>query len=274
MIHFPNAKINLGLHITSKRPDGFHEVETILYPVKWCDALEIVPDRKGKGECVLEVLGADFGDYRNNLCFKAYQLLHQQFNLPSVKSYLQKVIPHGAGLGGGSSDAASTLIMLNELFSLHLTQNQLSDFAASLGSDCAFFIYNKPMLATGKGEVLHPIDVLLENYFVVIIMPPVTIGTKEAYSLVKPGKPDVPLHTAIKLPIAQWKYALVNDFEKYIFDFYPLIGEIKKQLYINGAIYASMSGSGSSVFGVFPKPVSLADKFPDCKIWTGNGAMQ
>ncbi len=225
MIHFPNAKINLGLHITSKRPDGFHEVETILYPVNWCDALEIVPQQKGKGECFLEVSGADFGDYRNNLCYKAYQLLHQQFNLPSVKCYLQKVIPHGAGLGGGSSDAASVLIMLNELFSLQLTLKQLSDFAAILGSDCAFFIYNKPMLATGKGEMLQSIDVSLENYFIVIIMPPVTVSTKEAYSMVKPVKPDLPLDAVIKLPIAQWKYALVNDFEKYTEDPLPLIEE-------------------------------------------------
>jgi 4-diphosphocytidyl-2-C-methyl-D-erythritol kinase len=269
MIHFPNAKINLGLHIIARRPDGYHELETVFYPVKWRDGVEIIPATSGKGECLLEVKGADFGDYRDNLCYKAYQLLNGDFNLPSVNCYLHKVIPHGAGLGGGSSDAASVLIILNSLFNLQLNDQQLLKYAFELGSDCSFFIYNKPMMAKGRGELLQPVDVSLQKYFIVIVMPPVMVSTKEAYGMISPEQHSSSLDVVIQLPVHQWKNALVNDFEKPVFEKYPVIKEVKEKLYISGAVYASMSGSGSSVFGIFDKAVDLENDFPDCSVWQG-----
>jgi 4-diphosphocytidyl-2-C-methyl-D-erythritol kinase len=156
---------------------------------------------------------------------------------------------------------------LNSLFRLKLTDKKLADYASLLGSDCSFFIYNKPMIAKGRGEMLLPADVSLQKYFMVIIMPPVTVSTKEAYSMIAPSQPDLPLDAVIQLPLQQWKYALVNDFEKPVFEKYPLIRKIKEKLYISGAAYASMSGSGSSVFGIFEKPVNLKNDFPDCRVW-------
>ncbi len=267
MISFPNAKVNLGLHVMAKRNDGFHELETVLFPVKWADALEIVPGNES--DFNLTIKGADLGDPKQNLCYKAYSLLKNDHHLPNINCYLHKVIPHGAGMGGGSSDAAAMLLMLNDIFKLRLSKEDLAVYALKLGSDCPFFIYNRPFLATGRGEVFAEVNVKLDKYFIAIVKPPVSISTKEAYSFVKPKQPDIPLDAVIKLPVDQWKYALVNDFEKNIFEKYPAVASVKTQLYENGAVYASMSGSGSSVFGIFRKATDLASLFPDCIVWQG-----
>ncbi|MEP7263120.1 MAG: 4-(cytidine 5'-diphospho)-2-C-methyl-D-erythritol kinase [Bacteroidota bacterium] len=270
MIRFPNAKINLGLHVISKRPDGFHELETVFYPVKWCDALEIVEAKNSDDVFTLEIQGADFGHVRENICYKAYELIVTDHTLPALNCYLQKVIPHGAGLGGGSADAAFTLKMIDELFTLKITNDDLLKYASQLGSDCSFFIYNKPMMASGRGEILQPCNVDIEKYFLVIVMPDVKVNTNEAYQLIAPATPDIPLSAIIQLPVNEWKYALVNDFEKPVFEKYPAIKEIKTQLYKSGAVYASMSGSGSAVFGLFEKPVDVKNTFSDCIVWSGN----
>ncbi len=218
--------------------------------LEWVDALEIVTG-EGNGALNFFVKGAELGDSTQNTCYKAYHLLKQDFELPAVDCYLQKAIPQGAGLGGGSSDGAFVLKMLNEQFALNIKEEKLAAYAAQLGSDCPFFIYNKPMLATGRGELLQPINISLKDYYIVIVMPPVAVSTKEAYSLIKPKTPDVQLDAVIMLPVNQWKHALVNDFEEVVFKKHPLIAEVKEQLYINGAIYASMSGSGAAVYGIF-----------------------
>lgn len=268
MIRFPNAKINLGLHVISKRSDGFHELETVFYPVKWCDALEIVEAEHTEDVFTLEIQGADLGHVRENICYKAYELLVADHQLPPMNCYLQKVIPHGAGLGGGSADAAFTLKMINELFNLKITQDDLLKYASQLGSDCSFFIYNKPMIATGRGEILQPCNVDIGKYFLVLVMPDVRVSTQEAYQMIKPSKPDLPLNAIIQLPVNDWKHALINDFEKPVFEKYPAIKNIKTQLYKSGAVYASMSGSGAAVFGIFEKPIDVKDAFRNCIVWT------
>ncbi len=269
MIRFPNAKINLGLHITGKRPDGFHDLETVFYPVNWCDALEVVPSTLS--ETSMEVYGADFGDVKTNLCYKACLLLREEHHLPEVSIYLQKVIPHGAGLGGGSSDAAFVLMMLNEMFELGLSQTKLADYAGKLGSDCPFFIYNKPMMATGRGELLTPVSIMLEKYHFLIVMPDVKVSTAEAYSMIKPKHPDLPLNAVLQLPVNQWKYALVNDFEAAVFSKYPVVKDVKEKLYQAGAVYASMSGSGAAVFALFEKEVEAIQDFKHYTVWQGKG---
>lgn len=269
MIRFPNAKINLGLQITGKRNDGYHDLETVFFPVQWCDALEVVPSMKGNDACSLEMKGVDFDDYQSNLCYKAWKLLNDDFNLPPIKIYLHKFIPHGAGLGGGSSDAAFTLRMLNDHFNLKLSTEQLLAYATKLGSDCAFFIYNSPMIATGRGEILKPVSLNLEKYYIVIVKPEISVSTVEAYGIIQPKKPDLPLEAVIQLPVNEWKYALVNDFENPVFEKYPEIAAIKKKLYISGAVYAAMSGSGSAVFGIFKKAADIETTFSEHTFWTG-----
>lgn len=256
MICFPNAKINLGLHILSKRPDGYHCIETVFYPVNLCDALEIVPAEKGQTAFVQSGIPID-GKPEDNLVMKAYTLLKKEYDLPDVAIYLRKQIPFGAGLGGGSSDAAFMLKLLNDFAALQLSFEQLEEYAGRIGADCPFFIRNKPVFAEGTGTVFSPVTVSLDKYHLVLIKPPVSVSTKEAYAEVKPRRPEVPLKELIRLPVNEWRNNLVNDFETGIFAQYPEIGEIKQKLYSEGALYASMSGSGSSVFGIFDKPVQL-----------------
>lgn len=248
MICFPNAKINLGLNIVQRRPDGYHNIETVFYPIKLTDALEIVQADEVSLTCYGNAVNCPV---EKNLVMKAYRLLQQEFNLPPVAIFLHKNIPDGAGLGGGSSDAASTLTMLNEIFSLNLTNEQLATRAASLGADCAFFIYNKPMMATGIGNVFSPIDTNLTGKTLFLVKPDVSVPTVAAYSRVTPHKADADLRKVISAPIAQWKGALKNDFEASVFAQYPELGEIKHQIEQAGASYAAMSGSGSSIFGIF-----------------------
>ena len=252
MLTFPNAKINLGLNITEKRPDGYHNLETIFYPVPIEDALEINILNEGNGKFRLHQAGLEIeGEAESNLVVKAYKLLDDRFNLPPVDIHLFKHIPSGAGLGGGSSDAAFMLKLLNDHFQLELSEEQLEVYAATLGADCAFFIKNKPTYAEGIGNLFSPIELSLSGYQIMIIKPNVFVSTREAFSNIHPHRPEYPVKEAILRPVAEWKDILINDFEASVFPQHPVIGEIKEELYHQGAIYASMSGSGSSVFGLF-----------------------
>ena len=262
MITFPNAKINLGLQVLRKRDDGFHDIETVLYPLPLFDSLEIILAR-GEAETTLNLYGIPIPEV-NNLCLKAYQVLHDDFDLPPVKIHLLKGTPAGAGLGGGSSDASFTLMMINKLFMLGLTVSELEDYAAGLGSDCPFFIRNKPLLAKGRGEVLGDIDLSLAGKIIMIATPGLHISTAEAYSLVMPYKERPGIRELVGLPIEEWKNKLFNDFEEPVFERYPKLYEIKEYFYRMGAIYAAMSGSGSAIFGIFPEEFHLPGTgYPD-----------
>ena len=251
MIQFPNCKINLGLSILAKRADGYHELETVFYPIAISDALEILP----AFNLTLTQTGiAVPGDPAQNLCLKAYHLLKKDFpQLPEVKMHLQKNIPMGAGLGGGSSDGTSALIILNQMFSLGLNEHQLIDYASQLGSDCPFFVYNKACHASGRGEILTPINLDLSNYQFLLVHPGVHIATAWAFQQLNPNTKSESIRSIIQKPITDWKNTLINDFETPVFKAEPKLSVIKNQLYQLGAIYASMSGSGSSLFGIFPK---------------------
>lgn len=249
MILFPNAKVNLGLNVVAKRSDGYHDIETLFVPcTQLFDILEVVEQK----ESSLHLYGIPVvGDVEDNLCMKAYRLLQEKHSIPAVGIQLYKKIPMGAGLGGGSSDAANTLIAINKLFSLDLSDDTLAEYAAQLGSDCPFFIYNVPMFATGRGEILRQYDISLSQYRIEIVSPSVFVSTKEAYQGLTPHKPEVPLLEALSRPIEEWKDVVVNDFEESIFKKYPILAKEKEALYERGALYASMSGSGSSLFGIF-----------------------
>ena len=260
MISFPNAKINIGLNVVSKRSDGYHNLETVFYPVSLADALEIVPSEKT--EISFSGLIID-GNPNENLIIKAYHSLKEDFHLPPVKIHLHKVIPFGAGLGGGSSDAAFTLKMLNELFKIGLSTFQLESYASKIGADCAFFIHNKPTFATGIGNQFQPINVDLSAYQIIILKPNVFVSTKDAYQNVVPQKPKHGLPELFNHPVSEWKNHIINDFEKPVFNKFPQISELKKLLCNIGAEYVSMSGSGSSVFGLFRNlPADIDSKIP------------
>ena len=254
MIVFPNCKINLGLNIIGKRADGYHNLETVFYPLPFHDVLEVVNSSNKEESTELILSGNNIeGNAESNLCIKAYHLLKKHFSkLPVVKIYLHKVIPTGAGLGGGSADGAFMLLLLNDKFQLRLSQQQLINYALQLGSDCPFFILNKPSFAQQRGEVLEPIEVNLSSYKIVIINPGIHVSTSWAFTQTKFAAHNQ-LKEIINEPIKNWKEKLINDFEIPVFKKYPEIKNIKEQLYNSGAIYASMSGSGSTVFGVFPQ---------------------
>lgn len=248
MISFPGCKINLGLHILFKRDDNYHEVETVMYPIPLKDILEIVPSEK----LAFTSSGLSIpGEVENNLCLQAYQLLKKDFNLPPVHIHLHKIIPMGGGLGGGSSNGAFTLKLLNDLFKLNLSIEELKHKAAELGSDCAFFIENIPQICTGRGELTAHLKVHLSNYYLKIVNLGIHISTAEAYSGVIPTIPTESLTHIIKRDISTWKEYLTNDFEKGVFRHHPILAQAKKKLYEEGAIYASMTGSGSTLFGIF-----------------------
>lgn len=266
MVVFPNAKINLGLNILRRREDGYHDISTVMVPVGWCDILEIVPS-KGT-ETTLTVSGR-YVDCppEKNLVMKALRALSSRYPIPPVDIYLEKIIPDGAGLGGGSADAAFTVSCLNSLFELGLSKDEMAAIAAEVGSDCAFFIYNRPMLATGRGEILTLVELDLSSYSLVIVKPSgCSVSTKEAYGGIIPHKPAQSVAEIIDRPVETWAEDLVNDFEGPIVAIHPTIGKIKQTLIGSGAIYSAMSGSGSSVFGIFPGdfPVEgLSRLFPD-----------
>ncbi len=247
MLSFPNAKINLGLHVLRKRADGFHDIETVFYPIAMHDSLEILPS---KGETSIEQYGPELPG-GENIVLKAYHLLKKGNDIPAVDIHLLKHIPTGAGLGGGSSDAAHALIMLNDMFKIGLSSAELEILTAQLGSDCAFFIRNKSLFASGRGEVFEDIDLDLSGYQIRVIKPEIHISTPEAYGMVTPQENRPSLREIITMPIHDWKHHLVNDFETPIFNKYPMIKKVKEKMYREGAIYASMSGSGSAVYGLF-----------------------
>lgn len=254
MICFPTCKINLGLRITQKRADGFHALETVFYPLSLTDALEIITaDADITAPLTFTSSGlAINGDTSDNLCCKAYWLLKKDFpNIPNIKMHLHKNIPMGAGLGGGSSDGAFTLTLLNQLFDLQISQNKLMQYALTLGSDCPFFILNSPAFATGRGEILTPTNVNLDGYFIVIINPGIGISTKTAFSFITPKQPSTHIPEILQLPISSWRDTLINDFEAPIFKAYPALQNIKETLYQKGALYAAMTGTGSTVYGIF-----------------------
>ncbi|GHE33542.1 4-(cytidine 5'-diphospho)-2-C-methyl-D-erythritol kinase [Sphingobacterium griseoflavum] len=256
MISYANAKINLGLQVTSKREDGYHELETIFYPFPLYDIIEI--SRGDADKTTMKITGMDLELDENNLCYRAYNLLANTFELPPVHIHLHKQIPFGAGLGGGSSDAAAVLKMLNDNFLLGLTAEELASFAATLGADCPFFVYGTTMYATGIGTKLTPLNLDLSSYYMVLLKPDVHVSTASAYASIKPQPREFDIRELVSLPVQDWKFYLRNDFEEGIFANHPQIKRCKLAMYEHGALYASMSGSGSAVYGIFDRKVDLS----------------
>lgn len=264
MLLFPNCKINIGLQITSKRADGFHNLQTIFYPAKWHDAVEIL-SAPGSEETTLTTSGLRIdSDPTKNLCYQAWAILKEAFpQLPAVRIFLHKAIPMGAGLGGGSADAAFVLKALNQKFSLGLSNTDLMDVAARLGSDCSFFIHNNAAFAEGRGEVLQPLPINLNGYSCFIVFPALSINTAWAFSKMSPAEPTHDLRWAVTQPVDEWKNYIVNDFEAVVSKQFPEIAAIEEQLYLSGAVYASLSGSGSAVYGIFKGEDVDVPTFPD-----------
>lgn len=268
MIYFPNAKINLGLNIVSKRSDGYHNLETIFYPIAIKDGLEIVEADGLEADVFFQEGIPVGGDSRDNLVMKALRLMRQQYTFPFLEVYLLKKIPFGAGIGGGSADAAFMLRLVNDMYALNASEADLAQLAMKLGADCPFFIYNSPMYAEGIGEKLEEIELNLDAYHLVLVKPDVFISTKEAFSRIVPMQPLINLKEIVKLPVEEWRYKMFNDFEKSVFPLFPQIEEIKNKLYKMGAVYASMTGSGSSVYAIFRERVDgIEDEFSDCFVW-------
>ncbi len=288
MIVFPNCKINLGLRILRKRTDGYHDLETVFCPLPLYDVLETIPDTvEQREDTQKQIRGAGYtmldpdndqnksfiqfscsgfaihGNNADNLCIKAFNLLKNDFpQLPRIQMYLHKAIPAGAGLGGGSADASFTLSLLNKQFQLNLSTSQLICYALQLGSDCPFFIINQPCLATGRGEILEQIEIDLSAYKFIIVNPGIHISTADAFWGITPTRPAKPVREIIQQPIETWKNELINDFEKTVFKQHPEIETIKNKLYDCGALYSSMSGSGSTIYGIFEKNMITKFNFP------------
>ena len=264
MITFPIAKINLGLNVVERRPDGYHNLETVFYPVPIRDALEVTtmdPQFPSPYDCDLKVTNISIeGDEQRNLVVRAYQLLKQDFpQLPRIHAHLHKAIPTQAGMGGG----------FNEQFHLGLSTQQMQQYAARLGADCAFFILSQPAYAEGIGERLEPIALDLSQYWIAVVRPDIPVPTKEAFSLVHPHHPEKNCRDVVMQPIETWRQDLVNDFEQSVFTLHPEIGAIKQQLYSLGAVYAAMSGSGSAVFGLFREDIKIGEHFPEMFTYCG-----
>lgn len=265
MINFPNAKINLGLRITSKRNDGYHNLDTVFFPIPLCDVLELVGLHASDGkDVVFHCSGKSIPESKGgNICIKAYQLIKAAFpQIPPVQIHLHKVIPMGAGLGGGSADGAFMLMLLNEKFNLSIPTEKLEAYALQLGSDCPFFIRNKPAHGSGRGEILQEIDLDLKGRTLVLISPGIHVSTATAFAAIRPMAESLSCAEAVKKPIEQWKDFLVNDFEKSVFSHFPELGVIKEKLYQKGALYASMTGTGSTVYGIFDTVPELDGLFP------------
>lgn len=267
MITFPNAKINLGLNIVEKRPDGYHNLETIFYPINLQDALEVTRRENNDKEYTLHISGSPLeGEPEDNLVVKAYKLLKKDYpGLLPVDIHMYKHIPAGAGLGGGSSDAACMIKLLNDKFSLGLSTERMEEYAVKLGADCAFFIRNKPVFATGIGNLFEPVELSLKGYHIILIKPDIFVSTRDAFAEIKPVRPAVSLKEIVKQPMETCKNSMKNDFEDSVFKKFPEIAAIKDELYYLGAVYAAMSGSGSSVYGIFKAPIeNVEDKFCGC----------
>ncbi len=253
MLTFPNAKLNLGLYVTARRPDGFHTLETVFLPLPWTDALEMLPAPAGQPTGIALTGRPVPGAPGANLCVRAYELLQADFSrLPPVQLHLHKVVPIGAGLGGGSADAAFALKAANELFELNLSVEALEGYARRLGADCAFFIQNRPVLARGRGDVFEAVALRLAGTACAVVYPGLHIGTAEAFARVVPRAPAHPLRGALAGPIGTWRDTVRNDFEASLAPAYPALADIKQTLYAAGAAYASLSGSGSAVYGLWP----------------------
>ena len=256
MITFPNAKINLGINIVNKRVDGYHNIETLFYPIDLCDILEI----EISDHTALTIVGREIeGDVEANLVMRALRHMQRSYAVPEMRITLDKQIPMGAGLGGGSADAAFTLKMVNDICHLQLTDEQLAEAAVTLGADCPFFIYNRPMLASGIGDTLTPSRVNLDGYHLALIKPDIHVATADAYRGCTPAPWATPLSDIVKTPISEWRHTLVNDFERQVFANHPTLLSIKNMLYDMGATYASMSGSGSSIYGLFTSTPTATD---------------
>lgn len=266
MITFPNAKINIGLNIINRRSDGYHNIETIFYPISIKDALEVIESDELRFTSTGITVPGNAGD---NLCLKAYHLISQDVHIPPVHIHLHKHIPIGAGLGGGSADAAFLIKLLNDKFTLELNIEQMEAYAMQLGADCAFFIRNEPTFAFEVGDVFKDIKLNLTRYFTVLVMPALQVSTTEAYQNIKPQTTNQSLEELIKLPIEQWKGQIKNDFEIPVFEKHPTIKVIKEILYACGAVYASMSGSGASVYGIFKNKVDLTELEKDYQVYYG-----
>lgn len=260
MLAFPNAKINIGLNIIRRRADGFHDLETLFYPVGMCDILEFVPASTPPGPAGFYFKNSGIllpGTVEKNLCIKAYHLVKKKWAIPALRIHLHKVIPPGSGLGGGSSNGAFMIRMLSDAFGLGISPERMEKMAAELGSDCPFFIRNKPAFGTGRGENLIPAESILSGYHLVVIHPGISINTSDAYSKVIPKETGRGLFKSIKRPIHEWRHVIQNDFEEQILVDYPEIGKLKETLYGAGALYSSLSGSGSAVYAIFEKEISL-----------------
>jgi 4-diphosphocytidyl-2-C-methyl-D-erythritol kinase len=267
MVAFPPCKINLGIHVLSRRDDGFHNIETCFYPLPRTDILEVTPSSKFS---FVSTGLAIPGPPHDNLCIKAFELMRSDFDVPPVRIHLHKMVPAGAGLGGGSSDGAWTLRLLNSFWQLKLPVERLSKYADKLGSDCPFFLHDSPQIGSGKGEVLSPARVSLKGKYVVIVRPDVHVSTKSAYEGVVPRAAKQRIATIVEeVKPADWRGSLVNQFEQHVIELFPVIGDLKKELYNAGAFYASMTGSGSAVYGIFEREVNLRDKFGLHDFWSG-----
>ena len=273
MITFPIAKINLGLNVVEKRPDCYHNLQTVFYPVPIKDALEVVtmdPAFPSDVDCDLKVSNFDTGDEQRNLVVRAYHALKADHPaLPRCHAHLYKAIPTQAGMGGGSSDCAYMIRLLNDQFALHLSEQQMMQYAARLGADCAFFIKSRPCYAEGIGERLEDIDLDLSGWHIAVVRPDIPVPTKEAFSRIRPHYPAKNCRDVVRQPVDTWAAELVNDFEQSVFALHPEIGAIKEQLYRLGAVYAAMSGSGSAVFGLFRDPLKLNTEFPGMYTYCG-----
>lgn len=249
MIVYPCAKINLGLNVVSKRPDGYHNLETVFYPIPLFDVLEIEPSEKTTS---LELKGQTLdGNPNENLVIKAYNAVRQKYPIPDIKITLDKRIPSQAGMGGGSSDCAYTITSLNKMFNLKMNNDEMRDIAAGLGADCSFFIDPQPSFATGIGEQLTQLPFSLKGYWIAIVKPPVAVSTRDAFSKIVPKQPKERCDSIVLRNINEWRNRLVNDFEKSVFEIYPSLYDIKKHFYDLGALYSCMSGSGSAMVGIF-----------------------
>lgn len=272
MICFPNCKINIGLNITEKRKDGFHNLETVFYPINLKETLEFVEQDSINKKTVFTSSGIKIeGNSTDNICLKAYNLIKEKYSLPELNIHLHKSIPIGAGLGGGSADGAYMIKYLNQYFNLNITIEEQEKLAAQLGSDCAFFIKNKPVFAYGRGELFKEITFDLNNYSIIMIKPDIHISTAEAYSNIKPKFPLISVKEAILKPISEWKHCISNDFEESIFPKYGYLKELKQELYNKGALYAAMSGSGSTIYGIFDKYIHTDQfKINNNFVWKGD----
>ena len=276
MICFPNAKINIGLNVVSKRNDAFHNIETIFFPIKLTDILEFtkINDSENKIRNIKDTIFTQTGIEleivkENNICYKAYSLLAKKYSLPILNIHLHKIIPFGAGLGGGSADAAFMLKELNNYFNLKLNKIELENYASEIGSDCAFFINNKPVFAYERGNKFKDIELNLKGYYILLVKPNVFVSSTDAFSGIATNQVKNSLINLIKMPISEWKNYIYNDFETTVFKKYPELNQIKEDLYNLGAIYASMSGSGSSIYGIFKEKPQINQTFNDYFVWNG-----